>query len=614
MEKGNRFPKKWFAAFEFLMLILLNRTLFLKKMSIRQPIVSVLGHVDHGKTSILDVIRHSTVASREAGGITQHIGATEVPVNVIKDICKGLIKTELKIPGLLFIDTPGHEAFTNLRKRGGSIADLAVVVVDVREGFKPQTIETLEILKTYRTPFILAANKIDLLTGWKTNDTKSFMESFAQQQDFVKTDVETKVYELVGKLSEFGMESERFDRVTDFTKQVSIVPVSAKSGEGIAELLMVLSGLSQRFLEKKLEIEVTDPGKGSILEVKEELGLGKTLDVVLYDGVISKGDKIILSGLNGPIETHVKALLKPKPLDEMRDPKDKFSNIGEVYAASGLKVVAPGVDEALPGGLIYVSRGDGSSERIKEEILAELEAVRFEREEEGVIVKADTLGSLEAILKMLSDMEVNVRKADIGAVTKKDVIEAESLRRQKAEFGVILAFNTTVMPEAAELANETGVKIMSEPVIYKLLEDYEDWAAEAKRTSEFEVFSDIPYPGKVRFLEGCSFRNSNPAVIGIEVLEGRLKVGTTLMKPNGDRIGKVESIEDKGEKLEIVKKGSKVAVAINGPVIGRNINEKDIFYSFVSTDQYETMMNRARKYLDEEEMALLKEIRKIVKS
>jgi translation initiation factor 5B len=161
---------------------------------IRQPIVSVLGHVDHGKTSLLDYIRGSTVAAREAGAITQHIGATEVPINAIYNVCGELLKgKKFTLPGLLFIDTPGHHAFTTLRIRGGSLADIAILIVDINEGFKPQTYESLRILKQYKTPFIVVANKIDAISGWQKTDGIA-KNRINNQRVNVKNIFEEKIY------------------------------------------------------------------------------------------------------------------------------------------------------------------------------------------------------------------------------------------------------------------------------------------------------------------------------------------------------------------------------------------------------------------------------------
>ncbi len=565
-------------------------------------------------TSFLDKVRESSVAAREAGGITQHIGATEVPIDVVKKICGRMLdvmKVRITIPGLLFVDTPGHEAFTNLRKRGGSIADLAVLVIDIREGFMPQTIEALEILRNYKTPFIIVANKIDLLSGWRDSGTYCFGESFRQQQEFVKAGLDQKIYDIIGRLGEMGIQSERFDRVEDFTKQVSIVPLSAKTGEGIAEALMLLTGLSQRYLEKNLQIEVSGPGKASILEVKEEKGLGTSLDLILYDGTIRRGDVIVLSGRNGPIETRVKAILKPKPLDEMRDPKDRFDNIKAVSAASGLKLVAPGIEEALPGGQVYVV--DNNVEELKGRIRKELESIRFEHENIGVIVRADTLGSLEAILGMLRKKGVPVRKADIGAVTKTDLMEAESIGKNNPEYGIVLAFNAPVPEEIAQYAKDARITILADKVIYKIVEDYENWLKDVKRAQEMAMFDTVPFPAELKFLEGCTFRRSDPAIIGVAVLRGRIRPGYTLMKPDGTKVGIIKSIQEKNEKVDEAKKGDEVAIAVDGPLVGRNIEEGDVLYTHITFSQYEQILKKGRKFLNGEEEELLKQIADIVR-
>ena len=353
---------------------------------IRQPIITVMGHVDHGKTTLLDRIRSSAIASREAGGITQHIGASEVPIDVINKLCGSVIKklgVDLTIPGLLFIDTPGHEAFTNLRRRGGSISDLAILVVDIGKSFEPQTYEAIDILKEYKTPFIVAANKIDLLTGWMRNPTYSFTESIEKQQDGVREDLDAKLYSLVGKLSELGFSSERFDRVVDVKKEVSIIPISAKTGEGIAELLMFASGLSQKFLGNRLNIEINDPGIGSIIEKKEEKGLGTTLDVILYNGTLRINDTVAFATSIGIGTAKIRALLKPKALQEMRESSSKFYYVDFASAASGVKISGSGLEDALPGSLI-ISTANPFYER---DISAEISEV-FSSDKSGIILNA----------------------------------------------------------------------------------------------------------------------------------------------------------------------------------------------------------------------------------
>ena len=320
----------------------------------RQPIVSVLGHVDHGKTSFLDFIRGTAVVSREAGAITQHIGATEVPIDAIYNVCGELLKSKkFSLPGLLFIDTPGHHAFTTLRARGGSLADLAVLIVDINEGFKPQSYESLNILKQYRTPFIVAANKIDSISGWQK--TKGVAKTrINSQRPNVKNDFEEKNYELIGTIFENKLKADLYYNIADFRKTIGIVPISAKTGEGIPELLMVLVGLAQRFLEDKLHIE-SGPGKGSVLEVKEEIGMGKTIDAIIYAGTVKSNDKIVIGTIDQPITTTIRALLKPKPLDEIRDPRERFDSVKEVHAACGIKISSPDLEGVIPGAPIRVA-------------------------------------------------------------------------------------------------------------------------------------------------------------------------------------------------------------------------------------------------------------------
>ncbi|MCD6477380.1 MAG: translation initiation factor IF-2 [Candidatus Aenigmarchaeota archaeon] len=571
---------------------------------IRQPIISVLGHVDHGKTTILDSIRKSTVAAGEAGGITQHIGATEVPLNVIKKICGSLIEEEkIKIPGLLFIDTPGHEAFTTLRKRGGSIADLAILVVDINEGFQPQTDESLTFLKEFKTPFVVAANKIDKINGWIRNDTKSFLESFKKQNETVRRDIDTKVYELVGALSERGFNSERFDRIKDFKSTVAIVPVSGLTGEGIGELLMVLIGLSQQFLSDMLEIK-EENGYGSVLEVKEVKGLGTTIDVILYDGKIRRGDYLIIGGKN-PIVTTVKALLKPRELGDIRVEK-RFSTVDEVFAAAGVKIAAPNLEGAISGSPFRTCRNKEDVKRLKEELRREVESVEIERESTGVMVKADTLGSLEGMIKILQDNGIPIKKAEIGIVTRADAMEMSSIKDPLKR--VIFAFNVGVLPEAEQISE---VKIFQSPVIYKLIEDYQKWKKDKEEEIRMEKLSHVIRPGKIKILPGYIFRASHPAIVGVEVTGGVIKPGYSLVK-EGRIVGKVEQIQREGINVSEAKCGDRLAVSISGATVGRQIKEGDELYVAMGKENIRKL-EEMRDLLSKTEVDVLEEIKDIIK-
>ncbi|MFX1343422.1 MAG: translation initiation factor IF-2, partial [Promethearchaeota archaeon] len=455
-------------------------------MPIRQPIITMLGHIDTGKTSLLDKIRGTAVQAREAGGITQQIGASFFPISTVKELVGPLMKSfkrRLTLPGLLVIDTPGHAAFFNLRKRGGAVADIAILVVDIVDGLQPQTYESLRILRARKTPFIIALNKVDRLPGWKPQDTWIISQSLTAQSEYVKGQLDEKIYEVMGDLSREDFQSDRYDRITDFAKTVAIVPTSAKTGEGLSDLLLVLVGLTQQYFKKQLKV-TSGPAKGVVLEVKEESGLGVTIDSIIYDGVLTKGDTIVVGGLPEPITTHARALLMPKPLDEIRDPRERFSPVKEVVAAAGIKIAAPNLDNAIAGAGLFVANTEKEAIAARERIIQDMEAVRIETDKIGIFLKADTLGSLEALIEFLREHEIPIRRADIGDISKKDVVEVSTVADTDPFLGVILAFNSKPLSDAATEADTRGVPIFQSKIIYDLVDQYEAWVADKRRKLE----------------------------------------------------------------------------------------------------------------------------------
>jgi len=541
-------------------------------MAIRQPIVAVLGHVDHGKTSLLDRIRGSAVAAKEAGFITQHSGASEIPAEAIRKTAGKLLDKmgiKLEIPGLLMLDTPGHEAFTSIRKRGSSIADLAILVIDVNEGFQPQTDEALMLLKEFKTPFIVAATKIDRTQGWKQYEGACFLDSFSKQPEHVRDSLDGALYKLVGQLSERGFDSERFDRVKDFKKTVAIVPVSSISGEGFPELLVMLGGLAQTFLKGNLEVE-TGEGKGSILEIREATGLGMTADVILFDGEIRKGDWLVVGGRE-PFATKIRGLLKPKPLHEIRVERE-FEHVDKVTAAAGVKIFAPDLDKAVAGSPVRAVRTDADVEKAKKELAAETEEMEFETASDGIIVRADTLGSLEALAHIVGNKGIPVRKAEVGPPTRKDIMETENAEDRLKR--VILVFNVPVAADILRDAKDKGINIICSDIIYRLFEEYEKWTHEVSEKMRTEKLESIIMPGRIKLLPGFVFRANDPAVVGVEVLAGEIKPGVRLLK-NGKEIGTIKEIQQESVTKEKAKKGDRVAVSISGPTVGRQIKEGD---------------------------------------
>ena len=581
-------------------------------MELRQPVVVVLGHVDSGKTSLLDKIRGTAVQAREVGGITQHIGASFFPVETIKEITgplyAKLAKAETPIPGLLIIDTPGHEVFANLRVRGGSAADIAIIVVDVNKGFEAQTIESVDILKKRKVPFVIALNKVDMAAGWRGYG-RFISEDVKKQEMSVQTLLDEKIYTVVGTLSRLGFPSEAFWRVKDFTKEVAIVPVSARSGVGIPELLAVMVGLAQQYLAKRLERHAEGPARGIVLEVNEETGLGPSANVILLDGTLHQGDSIVVGKRDGAVATKVKALLLPKPLDEMRDPRDKFKPVSEVIAAAGLKIMSPELEGVLAGSPLYVydqKKGKEELERLKSLIESEVKnAIVGNTETTGVILKCDTIGSLEAITELLKKANVPIRMADIGNITRRDVVEAAAVKENDRYLGVVLGFSVKVLDDAQKESQDREIKIFNEQIIYNLVRGYTDWVAYQREHEESILFNELPPVCKFQFLKGFVFRRNDPAVFGAEIQVGKLKQKVQVVNQEGKKVGIVHQIQDSGKSIEEATVGMQIAVSIKEPTIGRQINEGDVFYTDINSRQAKQLLERFIYRLNEKEKEIL---------
>jgi len=574
-------------------------------MAARHPIVSVMGHVDHGKSTILDMIRGTEVVSREAGGITQHIGATDVPIETIYKLCGPLIgDRKFNVPGLLFIDTPGHYSFVTLRTRGGALSDLAVLVIDVIDGIKPQTIESINILRKGKTPFVIAANKIDLIPGWRHHAKMPFHQSLAEQDPRVAEELDQRLYNIAGKIfDQTGFSADRFDKITDFTKTIAMIPISGKFGEGLPDLLLILVGLAQRFLEEELVTE-EGAGEGTVLEVKEERGIGTAVDSIIYKGTIKVGDQIVVSSVKGdPIVTKVKGLQRPRPLDEIRDPTQRFDRVKEVSAAAGIRIVAQGLEDAMAGGTVRVVKGN--LQQVKDEVL-QGSKINVDLAEEGIIVRGDAIGSLEAFAFECKKTDLLIRKIDIGSVTRKDVVEASHFKNPLHQ--VIFAFNVSVNDDARSEALSLGVKIFENDVMYRLLEDYKNWCEERKKELEVERRLEVVFPGKIIIMRDHVFRVSKPAIVGVRVLAGRIRPGQGLLKLDGKAVGRIKSLRSGEEVLKEAVAGQEIAVAIDEPTVGRQIDVEDVLL----VDVPESHVAELAKFgLKSDELEVLEQLRQI---
>lgn len=579
-----------------------------QNIEIRQPVVVVLGHVDSGKTSLLDKIRGTGVQAREVGGITQHIGASFFPAETLKEICGPLIQTigggEIKVPGLLVIDTPGHEIFTNLRSRGGSAADISILVVDVQKGLEVQTRESVEILRQRKVPFVVALNKLDTIAGWKKGSSPFVTKSIKTQTKTVLDLLDEKIYTVVGELSRIGITSEAFYRVKDFRKEVAIVPVSARTGEGIPELIAVLVGLTQVYLQKRLAISSTAPARGIVLEVKQEPGLGETANIILLEGRLSTGDHVVVAKKDGAVSTRVKAIFLPKPLDEMRDPRDKFVSVDSISAAAGVKIVTPDLEGVLAGSPVAEVVAD-QIEQIKSAVESEVKHVMISSDVNGIVLKADTLGSLEAIIEMLKARHIPIKRADIGPVTRRDVVEASAVKKNDKYHGVVLAFGVKILPDAEQEILDNNLKAFSEQIIYNLIDNYLAWISQEQELEQRTGLQAITPLCKFQFLKGFSFRRNDPAVFGVEILEGKLRQKCMVMNEEGKTIGTIHQMQEEGKTIGEAMRGKQIAVSMMGPTLGRQLNEGDVLYTLPSDQEMRTMSEKYVSTFPEEEKNLM---------
>ncbi|MBS3107628.1 translation initiation factor IF-2 [Candidatus Woesearchaeota archaeon] len=559
---------------------------------LRKLILTVMGHVDHGKTSILDFIRKTSVFKGEAGGITQMISSSVLSLNQIKEVCGKLLENKnITIPGLIAIDTPGHAAFSSLRKRGGSLADIAILVIDINEGIKPQTIESLNILKQSKTPFIIATNKIDLINGWHSNKNSFILKNIESQGPSVQTKLDMQLYEIVGRLHEEGFPSERFDRIDDYTKSIAIVPCSALTGEGLPELLMVVTGLAQKYLEQDLEFNANSPAKGTILEVREQKGVGQAIDAIIYDGQIKVNDIIVIGGIDGPIVTKIRGLFEQE--------KSKLNSVKKSTAAAAIRISAPDIDKVISGMPFVVAI---NIEEAKIQVQKEIQDITIETEKDGVVIKADSLGSLEAMINLLKDKKITIKHASIGHITKKDLSLAESAKDETNK--VVLGFNVN----SQDLNPE--VKIITHDIIYRIIEEYLKWRESKQKELETIKLEKLPKPFKIKILKGCIFRQSNPAVVGIEVLGGTIIVGSQIMLADGKRLTEVKSMQEDKENVHEAKKGAQLAISLPNITCGRQIVENQILYSDINEEEFR-QLKVMKKYLSKDDVEVLKEIANI---
>jgi len=572
------------------------------KTQIRQPIVTVCGHVDHGKTSILDCLRGSCIQEGEKGGITQKISFTLYPMNQLKTACPLIDKSGIKlnIPGFLLIDTPGHAAFTNLRKRGGSLADLAILVIDINEGIKPQTAEVIQILRLNKTPFLIALNKIDNISGWKTNLDSPLKESVESQAINIKQTFDERYMTIIGSLNNYGFDADLYYNISDFTKKIAMIPCSARTKEGIPELVMMLCGLSQKYLSDKLKIE--KDAKGVMLEIKKEKTTNY-IEAILYDGELNKSDEIAIANFNiekDPIITKIRILEEIEPLCARFKPKEY------VHASTGIRMQLIEKEEILPG--MPFEKYNNNLQELKEKFKKEI-SEKIQTKKYGIIAKADSLGSIEALLLLLEQEKIPVLKVGIGNINKTDVISAKANLEINELDAVIIGFNVSIDEDAKDLIRDQGkkIKVITDEVVYKLIENISQWRTERQKEIEKKRLMELATICKLKILHQYIFRNTSPAIFGVKIESGKLKQQLNLIDENGEKIGKIKNIESERKSVPEAIEGMEVAISISGVNFERILKNKNLLYSDLGESQFRNF-KKNKDLLSGSEMKTLQEI------
>ena len=588
---------------------------------LRSPICCILGHVDTGKTKLLDKIRATNVQGHEAGGITQQIGATFFPREALeRQVRKVDTEMPLELPGLLIIDTPGHESFNNLRDRGSSLCDIAILVIDIMHGLEPQTIESLNMLKAKKCPFIIALNKMDRLFSWQEVEWAPIRSSFALQQPAVNEEFQKRLDETMLQLNEQGMNVNLYYNNSDIRGTLNLVPTSAMTGEGVPDLLYNLCNLTQKMMAKS--IAYSDEFRCTVLEVKHMQGMGCTIDVVLVQGTLREGDELVVCGLNTAIVTTVRALLTPQPLKEIRE-KGEYINHREIRAAMGVRVVAHGLENAVAGTSVLKRHPGDDLEQLQLDVMEDMTHIfgSVDRTGEGVYVMASTLGSLEALLQFLKDCKIPVNGVNLGACHKADVIKASTMiERGRPDLAVILAFDIKITEDAHNEAKAKDVTIFSADIIYHLFDSFTAFRKEVQEQRKAGNAAKAIFPCLVQILPNMIFNSRNPIVVGVSVNEGTLRVNTPLSVKSRDggmySLGIVSSIKHRDNKVDSAKKGQEVSISISGnttATAGRHFNEGDVLCSAISRQSIDCLKEFFRDEMTKADWKLVVQLKKIFK-
>jgi translation initiation factor 5B len=560
----------------------------------RSPIGIVVGHVDAGKTSLLDVIRSSKVASSEIGGITQQIGASFLSLDFIekktKEI-KGKFEVKSKLPGILLIDTPGHEAFYKLRERGASMCDIAILVIDIIEGVLPQTEEVIEMLKVNKIPFVIALTKIDRVSGWNITENSTLRNSVKKQSKETLMKFNSYLEDIKYQLSKLEINSEFYFNNKNPDKVYSIIPVNSLNNEGISDLLALMMYLTSNWMEKKLIIK--DKFKALVMEAYQDKKLGHLIELIIINGTLNIGDEIIVSKISGAEKSVVRNIF----LGE----KTQLS----VNGACAVKIIASNLDNVIAGSNCYLIKNKEDEEELIKKANEERENPLWEKSEKGLIVMAETLGALDALAFLLKKENLMVKHYLLGKPNEK-ILERyqEQILKEEVFYHCILYFGKT-NEDIKKLYQEKKIKLINNEIIYGLIEEYKTFKKEREGNLNQYLIENQKaiLPLKLKILkEHIYLKGGNEELLmGVKIIYGKVKKGTPLVIINKEKreLGIITSIQKEKKELDQAIKNEEVCIRLTNPnhlIYDRHFDEKDEIYSYQNRESIENL----KKYFKEE--------------
>ena len=478
----------------------------------------------------------------------------------------------------------------------------------------------MNMLRSRKTPFVIALNKIDRMYDWQANTNFPTQETLSMQKDHAQREFRDRYDKIVIEFAEQGLNVAKYWENPDPRTFLNIIPTSAITGEGMPDILQTLVDLCQTRMNER--IQYVPAVQCTVLEVKMIEGLGTSVDVILINGKLKEGQTIVVAGLEGAITTQIRALLTPQPMREMRV-KGSYIHHKEIEGAQGIKIVAPGLEKAVAGTSLLVLDEEDDEEELRDEVLSDMKGVlaRVDKSGEGVYVQASTLGSLEALLEFLKSDAVKIPVAGIaiGPVNKRDVMGASVMHeRKKPEFATILAFDVPVTKEAVAMGEELNVRIFTADIIYHLFDQFTAYMEKVRTDKREAASKHVNFPCVLQIMPNCIFNKRDPIVVGVDIVKGIARVGTQICIPSQGYIdiGKIASMEHNHKEVTKATAGMSVAMKIepgtpseSSRLYGRHFDHKDQLVARMTRPSIDMMKESFREELTKDDWRLVVELK-----